>query len=442
MLPDISPSRLAAVPFDARAARPGVKDGFGNLLDEETGYARGRILRSHVEEMRRFNYGQRLAAERLRLFGETSIGVFGGHAGDFSLSQGDTRTWCEEWLGPSRMERQFQNAARLHLGGDDQARAALFNRTSAGIITAIAALAGHGTVMSLLPPEGRSHASVRRGAALANARLHEYTAQQNWQQSIERVRPDLVVITPVTSDLDILRDDGMLNMIQIAHAVGAVVLVDDAYGARLRPALCDGVSALSLGADLVITSCDKAGLHGPRAGLMVGDAAAITTLQARSREWGMDARAPTMAGVLRALQAYTSLQLISESACGKRLAEAVSHELGAWVRHSPLGVMLDAEDLLRYLLMQREIDPGLSAAVPCEASAAVGMILLREFGILTAHSHGDPGGSAALHLKPTSKSLARTGGIVSVVQALRESLKAVAAVIDQEDRLRELILGE
>ncbi|MBG7621632.1 selenocysteine synthase [Herbaspirillum sp. AP02] len=442
MSPNISPSLIASVPLGRMDDRSPGHDVLGNPLDEETGYARGEILRCNADEAQRFQHAQRLSAERLHLFGEASIGVFTGNARDFFLRHGDMRNWCEEWLGPGRMDASFQNVARMHLGAPVHAGAALLNRTSAGIIAASGALASEGSIISLLPPCSRSHVSVRRGAALARARFHEFTVGQNWVQAAERIRPALVIVTPVTCELEILRDDTLLYMIQIAHSVGAVVLVDDAYGARLRPVMCNGVSAISLGADLVITSCDKAGMHGPRAGLMVGNPALVAMVQTQAQQWGMDARAPAMAGVLRALQAYTPLLLLSEAAYGRRLTEAVRHEFGDWIRPTPLGPLLNAEALLSHLLMLKDMAVESCPLVPCEASAAVAMVLLRDFGVLTARTHGDPGETAALHLKPSSKALARAGGVAAVVQALRDSFNTVAAMIDQPDQLRILLFGK
>src|SRR5215510_13255115 len=116
-------------------------DRFGNPIDPVVGFARGNIIRSSVDEARRLRQGQAVAADRVRKLGPHSIGVFTGNQRDFPLKPEDLATLCEEWVGPGLFAEDLREVAIAHLGGEGGDGVAVFNRTSAGIIATIAALA-------------------------------------------------------------------------------------------------------------------------------------------------------------------------------------------------------------------------------------------------------------------------------------------------------------
>src|SRR5699024_6316981 len=152
------------------------------------------------------------------------------------------------------------------------------------------------------------------------------------------LRPRLVIVTTVTSSLERLADPDIVAVVDAARARGARVLLDEAYGARLRPALYDGVASLALGADLTVTNCDKAGLSGPRAGIFAGGADLVAEVAAVAAGFGMEARAPISAGVLRALEVYSSAELRNEAREGAELAEVLATQFdGEIVRSTALG---------------------------------------------------------------------------------------------------------
>jgi L-seryl-tRNA(Ser) seleniumtransferase len=125
-------------------------------------------------------------------------------------------------------------------------------------------------VASIVPPGGRSHASVARGCGLARVELIEVQGGADWRRALEQVAPHLVVIATVTSNLERLDDNTTYDVASVARLRNALVFLDKAYGARLRPVLHGGKPPFELGADIAIRNCDKAGLSGPRAGVLVG----------------------------------------------------------------------------------------------------------------------------------------------------------------------------
>lgn len=418
-------------------------DSFGNPIDPTVGFARGSIIRSSIDEALRLRHGQAVAARRVKLLGAESIGVFTGNQRDFPIRAEDIATLCEEWVGPGLEAEELRQVAIGHMGGRSDDAVAIFNRTSAGIIATIAALADGQAIVSVVPPKGRSHASVIRGAKIAGVAVHEVQGDQEWLKAIEARRPSLVVITTVTSSLERLEDHITQDVAQYAHALGARVFLDEAYGARLRTVLHGGRLSLHLGADIAVTNCDKAGLSGPRAGVLVGRAELVTAAAAKGAEYGMEARAPIAAAVLRSLQKYQPEDLREESAAGQKLADALAQKMGAdLVQRSDLGPMVEEDAVLRILLKMAGREDEKPVVVPCEATSALGMVLLEDHGILTVNTHGQPGARVSLRLKPTLDALGRTGGFDAVVAAVMKSLEKVASLIHDRDAIAQLVAGK
>ncbi len=425
--------------FSQPAASAVHHDAFGHAIDPTVGYARGTLLRASEDESRRLAHCERLATVRWRAQGAAAVRIFTGNRRNYPVQASDLGSVCEEWLGPALAADEFRHAALAHLGGGAAHGVGLLNRTSAGLIAAIHALCDGRPVVALSPAGGRAHASVARGAALAGVPLVEATQDGPWQAQLQGARPALVLMTPVTSNLDLIDDATLQQMIDGAHRAGAVALVDDAYGARVRPVLLDGTPALRLCADLVITNGDKAGLHGPRAGLLAGRDALVRRTMSRASEWGLEARAPLFAGVLRALQAFAPEHLRSEAAHGAALRAALVERLGDLAEPSLLGPILREEAVLGELAARAGRWP---AIVPCEATAALAVLLLRDHGIVTANTHGQPGASAALRLKPVGTALADAGGPGAVAQAVADALDQLSAWVDQPRLIAGLLFGE
>ena len=424
------------------ANRKIAQDRFGNEIDPVVGFARGNIIKSSIDEARRLRQGQKVAADRVKKLGPKSIGIFTGNQRDFPLTADDIPTLCEEWVGPGLFASELNEVAVNHLGGNAEDSAAVFNRTSAGIIAAIAALTGGKALVSVVPPKGRSHASVIRGAKIAGVALSEIDGDENWYEKIIELKPQLVIITTVTSALELLADNITENVVKTAHSVGSVVLIDDAYGARLRPVLHSGKAGLALGGDLAITNSDKAGLAGPRAGILAGRPNLVTAVSAKGAEFGMEARAPIAAGAMRSLKNYRPQDLLEEARSGRSLAVALAARLGEHVVSiSDLGPMIDEQDILSMLCKRSGYSPDQISIVPCEATSALGLVLLRDAGILTVNTHGQPGARVSLRLKPTLEAIQRVGGEAAVVSAVDKALDFLAAKIDKPAEIAELIFG-
>lgn len=419
----------------------GHTDTFGNVLDH-VGYARGAILASSVDEAKRLQHAQAITADRVRNHGVESIAIFTGNQRDFPLTPEDLDGLAEEWVGPSLYAELLREVGSTHLGGDDSTAVAVFNRTSAGIVASILALAKERRFVSVVPDGGRSHASVLRGAWLARAEVSEVSVAEDWQSEISRVGPSLVIVTPVTSSLERIEDSDIRKVVNFSRQKNIPVLLDEAYGARLRTVLHGGSPSLSFGANLAITNCDKAGMPGPRAGIMAGDAELVLEVQAAASELGMEARAPIAAAALRALQAYSPTDLETEARMGAELSDALEQNLPVSVRRSDLGPMIHEDDVHRVVCEIACVDPSDCGLVPAETATAVGMVLLRDHGILTVNTHGQPGARVSFRLKPTLDAIRRAGGVEAVISAVTQSIRVVASMISNHGAIRGLITGE
>ena len=418
------------------------KDRFGNAIDSSVGYARGGILRGPQDEMRREAQGARLIRERANRLGPDSICAFTGSPVEFPLRPSDLPVHARESVGPALFQPQLRELILAHLGGRDCHEVGVFNRTSAGIVAAETSLAAKGETILSVVPGAPSHPSVKLGAKLAGARLVETSSLQQFERHLSGSRGSLVVITGVTSELQIMPEEVFSESIRMTGESGRIALVDDAYGARVRTVLYGQPGALELGADLVITSNHKAGLNGPRAGVLAGRAAVVERVMTRAMELGLEARAPLALGALRSLELYHPRHLESEVAIGKELSLALATRLGsARVLETAIGPLIEAEDILSIAEERNPAAAPATGLVPAEAAAALGMLLLEFHGILTGNAQAMPGARVSLRLKPTASELERAGGVDTVVQAVDDSLHRLARVIRSPEAIQRLILG-
>lgn len=418
------------------------QDKYGNQIEAALGYARGRILSSSVQDAQRLKHCQTLAANHVRRAGMHSLGVFTGNCRDYPLLPEDLGGMAEEWVGTSLYYDQIHKACLSHLGARDHHATAFFNRTSAGIVATVRALSASRAVLSFVPKAGRSHASLRRGSLISQVALHEFDSLQELALALHTYQPALMVITTVTSELQLLSDEDIQAAIQMAQAQGAVTLLDEAYGARVRPVLAGGKLSLELGAELSISNSDKAGMCGPRAGMMAGEPELIARVQASAFELGLEARAPVIAGIFRALQNYLPSSLEQEAKEANLLLEALSRRLPELaIETTLLGALISENAMFDYACQHAGLTPQECALVPYELSALVGVLMLQNHRMLTTNTHGHTGASAALRLKPIHSAIERCGGISTVVTAVESSLQQASMYLQRLDLASEILLG-
>ncbi|MDB5413513.1 MAG: Selenocysteine synthase [Rubritepida sp.] len=413
-------------------------DRFGNPIDPAAGFARGAFLASPTEDAMRMRHGLDVIRQRALDHGAGSIGIFTGNRRDLLLREGDLAL-AEEWIGPALYTPALDAAIRAHLDAPPDAASFVFNRGSAALVASMLALAPQGRVISVVPEGSRSHPSLRRGAMLAGAAFEEIGGVAELLATLAGKPASLLVVTTVTSSLARLADADIANAIVLGHGAGIPVLLDDAYGARIRTVLHGGASGFALGADLVVTNADKAGLPGPRAGIMAGNARMMAGITATASLIGMEARAPISLGVLRGLEAWSPAELLHEAAQGLALADALTGRLGAVVQRTDLGPLISPEDVLTIACARAGIDT--PPIVPVEATALLGMLLMERHGMLTTNIAGQPGSHPALRLKPAGPALERCGGVEAVAAAVDRELDAVAGLLGAPAEICGMLLG-
>ncbi|WP_438311999.1 aminotransferase class I/II-fold pyridoxal phosphate-dependent enzyme [Sporosarcina sp. FA9] len=419
-----------------------MKNIFGQEIDIEVGYARGEILKNSFSEKMKQQNAVAMIEERVKNIGEESLFIFTGNVRNNQLKKEDLGILSEEWVGPSLFFPALKEKALLHFSSKDKNDdVAIFNRTSAAIVSSILALVNPGQDVISYAPNKKAHPSVVRGAKLANARFTEVGSIEELKDT-QFSDDSICVITGVTSELLLLNTEDFVKAIQIAKSRGFTVIIDDAYGARIRTILLNQASALEIGADIVITNNDKAGLHGPRAGILAGKKELVVKISAKASEYGMEARAPIALGVLRSLEKFNSNDLIEEQHVGNLLYEGLSQKLGEEkVRKTLLGPEISGENTLKYLLDRRSLSIEKCSIVPAEATAAIGFILLRKYGIITTNTCGMPGARVSLRLKTNKETIESFGGVNKVIEAVLDSFNIVANIIDDSEKIRDLIIG-
>jgi L-seryl-tRNA(Ser) seleniumtransferase len=103
-------------------------------------------------------------------------------------------------------------------------------------------------------------------------------------------------------------------------------------------------------------------------------------------------------------------------------------------------VQIPADDILEIAMDRGGVAE--APVVPYEASAALSMLLLRDFNMLMVHFVGVPPGTADLLIKfVPPETLGRFGGPRKYAEAINASLTRVGELLRQPQQLRTLLLG-
>ena len=413
-------------------------DRFGNPIDRSVGYARGTILRGPVDEIRRRSRALAILRARIGERGRGAVFNFTGHRREFPVGGSDLEEGlAEEWSGAACLATPLLEHTRRHFAAPPGAATAVFNRAAAGIVALILAVGTGGRIVSVAP-RARAHTSVLRGAELAGAHLDRRGPEELPDNAFRDA--SLTVITRVTSELEIMGADSTRRVIKASRDADCPTLLDDAYGARIGPDLLGQPRALELDADVAITSCDKAGLGGPRAGLMAGDPHLVTAALATGSEFGLEARGPIQLGVLRALQAFDPASLRADTEVGAGITAGLrARFVHGRVRETIMGPTIAEEDVLSILHERGPVD---SRIVPVEATSLLGMVLLERFGVLTGNVAERPGARVSLRLRPTVDDVARLGGVDAVAGVVDRAIDGATEVATDLDRARAAMLGD
>jgi len=416
-------------------------DRFGNEFAAGLPYARGAIIRSTEDDFVKLERARRVIERRIAARGPEAIFNFSGLERALPMEASELAVADDE-VAPALAGARVRALALEHLGGDAERHdVMLFNRLTAATFATHLALVSPGDAVLGLSPS-YTHPTAIRSARQCGARFVETGDLAGLEAALDREpRVSLVVLTRLAVTYDLLALEIASEAVRLAHARGVRVYVDDAGGARVGPAVFGQPKTLELGADLGATGLDKYGTVGPRLGLLAGDAALVAAIRARAFEFGLEARPMLYPAVARSLSGYRPERVRTLVETTRKVGEALSVVFGARLHVTPVTAQLRADDLLA-LAMERA---GLKTPpiVPIEATAALAMLLLEDYGILTVHFAGMPPGTSSLLVKfIPPETLERFGGADAFAKAVDSSVDRLAAALHDRAALSMLLLRE
>ena len=410
-------------------------DRFGNPHAPNLSYARGRILASTEDDFEKLQLAWRLIRER----GPKNVFVFTGLEHRMPL-EADELEFADDEIGPALSFPRLKALALDHLGGSpDRDDVAVFNRLTGATMATHLTLVKPGDVV-IGVSESHSHPSVVRAANHAGARFIDTTGLAAYRDAVATERPSLVVLTRLAVTYDLMPVEAIRTVVRLAHDKGALVYIDDAGGARVGPGAFDQPKTLELGVDIGATGLDKYGTVGPRFGLLAGRRELVGRIRAKGFEFGMEARQALYPAVVRTLEQYDPGRVQALIATTKEIAAELRPLLGNRLRETPTTVQIAADDILEIAMERGGVaEPPI---VPYEASAALSMLLLRDFDMLMVHFVGVPPGTADLLIKfVPPETLARFGGAKKYAEAVNTALTKVGQLLRDPAQLREVLLG-
>ncbi|GAA3567373.1 hypothetical protein GCM10022419_055180 [Nonomuraea rosea] len=371
----------------------------------------------------------------------------------------------DEWSGALHGER-VRELGLAHLGGTaDRHDIMVTNRLTAALFAAMQVTVRPGdTVIGVSP--AYSHPAIVRAVRDAGGHFVDTVGVAGFEAAL-RAHPgaSVVTLTRLAVTYDILGADDLRHVVDLAHAHGAVVVVDDAGGARVGPAVAGQPRTLELGADLGATGLDKYGVIGPRVGLLGGRADLVARVRARCYELGTECRPVLYPAVANCLESYRPERVRELVGSTRRVGAALRARLGdALVEETPFITRIPGEAIAAELSRRAAAEPsggsggessgrvgdGLSRPVggrpvtvaPIEATALLAMAMLRDRGLLTVHFAGLPPGTSALLIKfLPPETIGLLGGPDAFAAAVDGSLTRAASALADEDAVRHLLFG-
>jgi len=411
-------------------------DRFGNLHAPNLPYARGGIISSTEEDFEKLQRAWSLIRER----GADNIYVFTGLEHSLPLAA-EELAFADDEIAPALCFERLRTLALEHLGGSPETDdVAVFNRlTGATMATHLTLVRADDVVIGV--SASRSHPSVVRAAGHVGARFIDTAGLAAFRDAVAAERSvALVVLTRLAVTYDLLPLEAIETIVRLAHEKGALVYVDDAGGARVGPAAFGQPRMLELGVDLGATGLDKYGTEGPRFGLLAGRKDLVGRIRVKGFEFGLEARQMLYSAVVRTLEQYDPARVRALIATTKQIAGELRPLLSNRLRETPTTVQITAEDILEIAMERGGVrEP---AVVPYEASAALSMLLLRDYGMLTVHFVGVPPGTADLLIKfVPPETLDRFGGAGKYAAAVDGALTRLGELLRDPQSIRELLIG-
>ena len=413
-------------------------DRFGNSHAPNLSYARGEILRSTEDDFRKLQRAWSLIRER----GPGSTYVFTGLEHSLPLAAEELE-FADDEIAPALSFERLKELALDRLGGSPETDdIAVFNRLTGATMATHLTLVKPGDVVIGVSAT-HSHPSVVRAAGHVGARFINTAGLGAFLDTIATERSvALVVLTRLAVTYDLLPLEAIGTIVRLAHDKGALEYIDDAGGARVGPAAFGQPRTLELGVDIGATGLDKYGTKGPRFGLLAGRKDLVGRIRVKGFEFGMEARQMLYpAGWCGRWNNTTRRGWRALIATTKQIAGELRPLLGNRLRETPATVQIPADDILEIAMERGGVHE--PSVVLYEASAALSMLLLRDYGMLIVHLVAVPPGTADLLIKfVPPETLERFGGARKYADAVNASLTRLGELLCEPESVRDLLLGK
>ncbi|MEK9671071.1 MAG: hypothetical protein VW268_01030 [Rhodospirillaceae bacterium] len=415
------------------------KDRFGNDHAPGLPYARGDILASTADDLTKL----KAAWEHVRTWeakGNKTVNASGLER-QMSVEPGEERLLDDELAAAILTDELRALGLKMFGGQDDKHDVMMTNRLTAGLLVAADVIVPEGSHVIGFSPT-YSHPAVQRAVKHARASFTDISDLAELKAALAtEPKPGALFLTRLAVSYQILDEAVLREAVDLAHERGIPVAVDDAGGARVGPACFGHPRTLELPVTVACTGLDKYGTLGPRLGLIGGDRDVIARMRARAYEMGIEARAMLFPQVVRSLNYYSDEKVRDLVDCTMLVRDAVINKLGADRVHvTPVTVQLMADDILEMVMARSGLNE--APCVPYEATAALAMLLLRDYGILTVHFAGIPPGTAALMIKFVRPDvLEAIGGLDAFAAAIDASLDRLAEIAGDKAALIRLLRG-
>lgn len=420
---------------------PAVVDRFGNPLDPVVRYARGQILRSSDEEVRRMQRARQIVGELVRSKGKEGVYDLSGMNRGSGITVEDVPHLTSHVPFFERYEGNTEPLALKHMGASPATHSALIlNRVSAANFIALTTLLKRGErVFAFAPEGGASHPSTVRPISMAGAHLTEFHTYRELEAAWNASgAPRLLLITPISASKHHIPFDEFKRALALPRGPQTLTYVDDAHMAS-RIAFFDEALTFQVGdVDLAVCSTDKH-VAGPRAGVLVARTDLLPAIASRAYELGLDAQAGQYVGVGNALRNFDPRPVKEAGELAKSLIQVLVRRYGPKRAYlGGPGVSISGDDVLDIAIESRGTG-GKAKLVAVEAAGLVAMQMLEHDGILTIGAVAMPGSAPAVRLMmyPDGPRL----GVDRIVAALESAIGRLADVLDDVDAARRQLLG-
>jgi L-seryl-tRNA(Ser) seleniumtransferase len=415
-------------------------DRFGNPFDPIVGYARGPILKSTDEEVRRMLKARHMVGQRVREKGKDSVYDLSGMNRGAGLTDEEVPHLTSHVPFFERFEGKTEPLALKHMGADEERHKALIvNRVSAANFIALTTILKPGDkVFALAPAGGSSHPSTVRPIAMAGAEFQQFHSidelEKAWQT---QGPPRLLLITPISASkrhIDLTHVQRALALPRAAHTLA---YMDDAHMAS-RVGFFREPRTFQVGdVDLAVCSADKH-VAGPRAGVFVGRPDLVEEIGSRIYELGLEAQAGQYAGVANALRNFDPEVIRKAGELATELLEVMQGHYGARAYQGGPGVSIVGDDVLD-IAMEQSGAKGKPQLVAVEAAGLVAMEMLAQDGILTIGAVSMPGSAPVVRLMmyPDGHKL----GVERIAASVENAISKLGDVVNDLDAAREKLLG-